>query len=58
MMIGYSWKSKKRINILASGHSDGRFGAIVGKYFNLKNIEISSKNKALSLKSLFKILKG
>lgn len=57
MMIGYSWKSKKRINILASGHSDGRFGSVVGKYFNLNNIEISSKNKAISLKPIFKILK-
>ena len=56
MMIGYSWKSKKRINILASGHSDGRFGSVVGKYFNLNNVEISSKNKAISLKPIFKIL--
>ena len=56
MMIGYSWKSKKRINILASGHSDGRFGSVVGKYFKLNNVEISSKNKAISLKPIFKIL--
>ena len=38
MMISFCWKSKKKINILASAHSDGRFGAIVGKYFNLNNI--------------------
>ena len=25
---------EKKINILASGHSDGRFGAIVGNYLN------------------------
>ena len=37
MMISFAWNSKKTINILASGHSDGRFGSIVGQYFNLKN---------------------
>ena len=58
MMISYAWKSKKKINILASGHSDGRFGAIVGKYFNLKNIQVSNKNKIVSLKPIFKILKN
>ena len=57
MMIGFSWKKNKNVNILASGHSDGRFGAIVGKYFNLNNIRTSSKkNKSLSLKSIFKLL--
>ena len=39
MMISYCWKSNCKINILASGHTDGRFGAIVGKYFNLNNIK-------------------
>ena len=39
MMIGCSWKKNNNVNILASGHSDGRFGAIVGKYFNLKFFE-------------------
>ena len=43
MMIGYSWKINKKINILASGHSDGRFGAIIGKYLNLNNIQTSKK---------------
>ena len=33
MMISFCWKSNSRINILASGHSDGRFGAIIGNYF-------------------------
>ena len=56
MMIGFSWKPKKRINILASGHSDGRFGAIVGNYFKLNNIPISLKNKSLSLRPIFKLL--
>ena len=58
LMISFSWKSKKRINILASSHSDGRFGAIVGKYFKLNNIPISKKNNNLSLRPIFKILKN
>ena len=56
MMIGFSWKINKNVNILASGHSDGKFGAIVGKYFNLNNIQTSKKNKSISLKSIFKLL--
>ena len=56
MMVKFSWKINKRINILASGHSDGRFGAIVGKYFNLNNIQTSEKNKSVSLRSIFKLL--
>tara|TARA_Y100001970_G_scaffold294229_1_gene448839 strand:+ start:1702 stop:2370 length:669 start_codon:yes stop_codon:yes gene_type:complete len=57
MTISFAWKIKKRINILASGHSDGRFGAIVGNYFNLKNIPTSNINKKVSLIPIFKILK-
>ena len=56
MMIGFSWKKNKNVNILASGHSDGRFGSIVGKYFNLNNIQTSKKNKNISLKIIFKLL--
>ena len=56
MMIGFSWKKNKNVNILASGHSDGRFGAIVGKYFNLNNIQTSKKNKSMILRSIFKLL--
>ena len=56
MMVKFSWKINKKINILASGHSDGRFGAIVGKYFNLRNIATSDKNKSISLKPIFKLL--
>jgi len=56
MMISYCWKSDNKINILASGHSDGRFGAIVGKYFRLNNIPTSAKDKSISLKTIFKIL--
>ena len=56
MMIGFSWKKNKNVNILASGHSDGRFGAIVGKYFNLNNIQTSKKNNSISLRPIFKLL--
>ena len=58
MMISYCWKSKNKINILASGHSDGRFGAIVGKYFKLNNIPTSSNEKSISLKPVFTLLKN
>ena len=56
MMIGFSWKKKQNVNILASSHSDGRFGAIVGRYFNLNNIQTSKKNNSISLKFIFKLL--
>ena len=56
MTIGFAWKTQKKINILASGHSDGRFGAIVGKYFNLNNIPTHNKNKKFSLRNIFKLL--
>ena len=58
MMISYCWSSENKINILASGHSDGRFGAIVGKYFRLNNIPTSSNKKSVSLKPVFKLLKN
>jgi len=57
MMISFSWKNKKKLNILASGHSDGRFGAIVGKYFKLNNIPTYNKDKKISLRPIFKLLK-
>ena len=56
MMIGYIWKSKATLNMLASSHSDGRFGAYIAGHFNLKNISIESKNKSPSLRQVFKIL--
>jgi len=58
MMISYCWKSNTKINILASGHSDGRFGAIVGQYFKLNNIPTSSNEKSISLKPIFTLLKN
>ena len=56
LMISYCWRSNSRVNILASGHSDGRFGAIVGKYFKLNNIPTSSYEKSITLKPIFKLL--
>jgi len=58
MMISFCWKSNTKINIMASGHSDGRFGAIVGNYFKLNNIQTSSTEKTISLKPIFKLLKN
>ena len=58
LMISYCWRSNSRVNILASGHSDGRFGAIVGKYFKLNNIPTSSYEKSITLKPIFKLLKS
>jgi len=58
MMISFSWHIKKKINILASGHSDGRFGAMVGSYFKLNNLPTSSNIKSISLRPIFKILKS
>ena len=56
MMIGHVWKSKAVLNMLASSHSDGRFGAYIAGHFNLKNVSIVSKNKSPSLRKVFKIL--
>ena len=58
MMISFSWKNNKKINILASGHSDGRFGALVGKYFNLNNFQTSNKSRSVSFRPIFELLKS
>jgi len=58
MMVSFSWSYKKKINILASGHSDGRFGAKVGNFFKLNNIQTSNENNKLSLRSVFQLLKS
>ena len=56
MMVGYVWKGKNTLNMLASSHSDGRFGSYIAGHFNLKNISIMAKNKSPSLRKVFKIL--
>ena len=58
MMISFSWSYKKKINILASGHSDGRLGALIGNFFKLNNIQTSKKNKKSSMRPVFKLLKS
>jgi lysophospholipid acyltransferase (LPLAT)-like uncharacterized protein len=58
MMISYSWSNKNKLNVLASGHSDGRFGAIVGNFFKLNNIPTSKKKNNVSLRPIFKLLKS
>ena len=50
------YKINKKLNILASSHSDGRFGASIARYFKLNNIPISSDGNNLSLRPIFKIL--
>ena len=57
MMISFTWTNEYKINIIASNHSDGRFGALVGRFFNLNNIPRSSKNSNASLKIIYKIVK-
>jgi len=57
MMISFSWSNENKINILASEHSDGRFGSIIGSFFKLKNIPRSSKNSSIALKNIFKLIK-
>ena len=56
MTFSYTWKISKKLNILASSHSDGRFGASIARYFKLNNIPISSDGNNLSLRPIFKIL--
>lgn len=57
MMVSYAWKSKKKINIIASTHSDGRFGSIVGKYFSLNNIPSSFKKNDKAIKIILSKIK-
>ena len=56
MTFSYTWKINKKLNILASSHSDGRFGASIARYFKLNNIPTSSDSNNLSLRPIFKIL--
>lgn len=58
MMIRFAWPYNKRLNILASGHSDGRFGSLIANLLGLKNIQTSDDNKNISLRPVFKLLKS
>ena len=57
LMISSTWKSPNKINILASSHSDGRFGAMVGRYFNLNNIPTSFHGNSFTIRTIYKKLK-
>ena len=57
MLISFCWKEKKKLNIIASGHRDGRFGAIIGKLIYTNNIPTYSNNKKNSVRPIFDILK-
>ena len=58
MMVTFSWKNKEKLNILASGHSDGRFGSIIAKYLKSNNIPTSNSNKKISVRPIFQLLKN
>ena len=58
LMISYSWFSKKKLNILASGHSDGQFGAKIAKLLGANTVTISDKKKKINIKPIFQLLKN
>ena len=43
LMVTYSWKKKKKLNILASGHTDGQFGATIANFLGSNTLTISDK---------------
>ena len=57
MMISFTWSKNLKINIIASQHSDGRFGSIVGRFFKLRNIPfrhfVFNKNNEEELGTIF-----
>ena len=57
LMITYSWFSKKKLNILASGHSDGQFGATIAKLLGANTVKISDKKKKINIRPIFQLLK-
>ena len=58
LMITYSWFSKKKLNILASGHSDGQFGATIAKLLGSNTVTISDKKKKINIRPIFELLKN
>ena len=56
MTISFAWSKQTKINIIASQHSDGRFGSIVGSYFRLNNIPRSSKSPNTLLRTILKLV--
>ena len=56
LMISFSWKKNKKLNILASGHSDGQFGAIIAKYLGSNTLTISAKKRKVNIRPIFDLL--
>ena len=56
LMISFSWKKNKKLNILASGHSDGKFGAIIAKYLGLNALTVSAKKRKINIRLIFDLL--
>ena len=57
LMIKFSWNKNKKLNILASGHSDGQFGGIVAKHLGVNIITISKEKKKINIRPIFQLLK-
>ena len=58
LMINYSWKNKDKLNILASGHNDGQFGAIIANYLGANTITVSNKKRKINIRPIFELLKN
>jgi len=58
LMITFSWEKNKKLNILASGHSDGQFGAIIAKYLGANVLTISDKKRKINIRPIFDLLKN
>ena len=56
LMITFSWKKNKKINILASGHSDGQFGAIIAKYLGSNTLTVSDNKRKINIRPIFDLL--
>ena len=56
LMISFSWKINKKLNILASGHSDGQFGAIIAKYLGSNTLTVSAKKRKINIRPIFDLL--
>ena len=56
LMISFSWKKNKKLNILASGHSDGQFGAIIAKYLGSNTVTVSDKKRKINIRPIFDLL--
>ena len=56
LMISFSWKKNKKLNILASGHSDGQFGAIIAKYLGSNTLTVSAKKRKVNIRPIFDLL--